>query len=364
MSSGLNTESRKLEHIKICLKENVESNYTGFEDVMLIHNPLPEIDFDEINLEIDFLGKKLRAPFLIASMTGGHREALEINKNLAAAVEETGIGMGVGSQRAAIEDKTLADSFLVVREYAPTSFIYANIGMPQVVKHGIEVVEKAVEMIDADAVAIHLNFLQEVIQPEGEKNARGCIEALKEVCREIKVPVIVKETGAGITLDAAQKLKKIGVSAIDVGGKGGTSWSGVETYRTKDEVSKMVGKDFWDWGIPTAFSVVDTYRILPVIATGGLRSGLDVAKALCLGAIAGSAALPFLSPAANSETDVKKKIDYFMNGLRVAMFLTGCENVEKLRDIPIFIHGLLRQWVESRGIDVLEFSRGGRYAQR
>lgn len=358
MSFGFNTENRKLEHIKICLSENVESSYTGFEDVKLIHNPLPEIDFDEIELEIDFFGKKLRAPFLIASMTGGHKEATEINRNLASAVEETGIGMGVGSQRAAIEDKTLVESFSVVREYAPTSFIYANIGMPQVVKHGVEVVERAVEMIDADAVAVHLNFLQEVIQPEGEKNATGCIDALREVCREINVPIIVKETGAGVSSEAALKLKKIGVSAVDVGGKGGTSWSGVETFRTRDEVLKMVGKDFWDWGIPTAFSVVDVYKILPVIATGGLRSGLDVAKALSLGAVAGSAALPFLNPATNSAVDVKKKIEYFINGLKVAMFLTGCGKIEQLRKIPIFIHGHLRQWIELRGIDVLEFLKG------
>jgi len=357
LSSKLNTENRKLEHIKICLKERVESDYTGFEDVMLLHNSLPEIDFEEIDLEIDFFGKKLKAPLLIASMTGGHREALEINKNLAIAVEEAGIGMGVGSQRAAIEDKNLVESFSVVRDSAPTSFIYANIGMPQVARFGVEIVEKSVEMIDADAVAIHLNFLQEVIQPEGEKNAKGCLDALKEVCREIKVPVIVKETGAGITRETALKLKKIGVGAIDVGGKGGTSWSGVETYRTEDELFKMIGKDYWDWGIPTAFCVADSYKILPVIATGGLRSGPDVAKALALGAVAGSAALPFLNPATKSAVHVRKKIEYFTEGLKVAMFLTGCENVEHLRNIPVFITGLLRQWIESRGFDVQEFSK-------
>ena len=289
----MNTSNRKLEHLRICLKEDVESNYTGFEDVSFIHHALPEVDFDEINVKVEFLGKKLSAPFLIASMTGGHPETKEINKKLAIAVQELGIGMGVGSQRAAIEDEKVADSFSVVREFAPEAFIYANVGISQVLKYGVEFVEKAIEMIDADAVAIHLNFLQEAIQPEGDRNAKNCLNVLKEVCESIKVPVIVKETGAGISRDIAIKLKLIGVDAIDVGGKGGTSWSGVEVYRAKDKVTKEVGMDFWDWGIPTAFCIAECYDVLPVIATGGLRSGLDLAKALALGAKVGSSALPF-----------------------------------------------------------------------
>ena len=230
----MNTSNRKLEHLRICLKEDVESNYTGFEDVSFIHHALPEVDFDEVNVGVEFLGKKLSAPFLIASMTGGHPETKEINKKLALAVQELGIGMGVGSQRAAIEDEKVADSFSVVREFAPEAFIYANVGISQVLKYGVEFVEKAIEMIDADAVAIHLNFLQEAIQPEGDRNAKNCLNVLKEVCESIKVPVIVKETGAGISRDIAIKLKLIGVDAIDVGGKGGTSWSGVEVYRAKE----------------------------------------------------------------------------------------------------------------------------------
>ncbi len=353
----MSTSKRKIDHIRICLTEKVESSYTGLEDVMLIHKSLPEIDFDEINTSVEFLGKKLSFPFLIASMTGGHPDTKEINKNLAIAVEETGIGMGVGSQRAAIEDESLADSFTVVREYAPKAFVYANVGLPQVLEYGVEFVEKAVEMIDADAVAIHMNFLQEAIQPEGNLNAKGCLKAIEEVCKELRVPVIAKETGAGMSRDVAVMLRDAGVKALDVGGKGGTSWSGVEVYRAKDEVTREVGRDFWDWGIPTAFSVVDCYRVLPVIATGGIRSGIDIAKSVALGAEIASAALPFLKAAVKSSEDVKREIEYFSKGFKIAMFLTGCSEVKDLRSVELFITGKLKDWLEFRGIDVKVFCR-------
>lgn len=356
----MKTSSRKLDHIRICLEEEVESEYTGFEDVMLIHKALPEIDFGEIDTEVEFFGKKLSAPLLIASMTGGHPETKDINKNLAIAVEEMGIGMGVGSQRAAIEDESVADSFTVVRDFAPKAFIYANVGLPQVLEHGVEFVEKAVEMIDADAVAIHLNFLQEIIQPEGDLNAKGGLEAIEEVCSSINVPVIVKETGAGISREIAIKLKLVGVDAIDVGGKGGTSWSGVEVYRTSG-VARDVGLDFWDWGIPTAFCVAECYDVLPVIATGGLRSGLDLAKALALGAELGSSALPFLKAVDESGSEgVKELVEYYIRGLKTAMFLTGCRSVYELRKTTIFITGKFKDWLELRGYDLAKFcmSRG------
>lgn len=352
----METENRKMEHVKICLEEEVESTHSGFEDVTLIHNALPDLNFGDVNTDLTLFDKKLNAPLLIASMTGGHKDTIEINKNLAIAVEELGLGIGVGSQRAAIENEDLAESFTVVRDNAPNALVYANVGLPQIMEHGIEFVEKAVEMIGADAVAIHLNFLQETIQPEGEVTARGSMEALKEVCRETKTPVIVKETGAGITREVALKLKEAGADAIDVGGKGGTSWSGVEVFRAKDELTREVGKDFWNWGVPTAFCVPELYPILPTIATGGLRNGLDVAKSISLGATAGSAALPFLKPATKSSHKVQKELEYFIQGLRVAMFLTGCEKIENLRNIPIFIHGFLKDWLEARNIDVRELS--------
>ncbi len=343
------SSKRKVDHIEICLSKDVESSYSGFEDVMLIHKAIPEIDFDEINTSVNFLGKKLSAPFLIASMTGGHKMALEINKNLAIAVEDFGIGMGIGSQRIGIESGEI-ESFTVVREYAPNAFVYANIGLPQIIRD-IEYAEKAVEMVDADALAIHLNYLQEAIQPEGDRFSRNAYEAIEETCRCLKVPVIVKETGAGISRCIALKLKSVGVSALDIGGKGGTSFSAVESYRCEGYKTK-IGEDFRDWGIPTAFSIIECYDVLPVIATGGIRSGLDLAKALSLGAIVGSSALPFLKKAVEGFEEVKELLNYYIEGLKVAMFLTGCRNVEDLKNIEIFICGKFKDWLEVRGIDV------------
>ncbi len=344
----MSTSKRKMDHIRICLEEDVESEYTGFEDIMLIHKALPEVDYSDIDTRVEFFGKKLSFPFLIASMTGGHPETKRINANLGEAVEEMGIGMGVGSQRAAIEDESLADSFTVVREKAPTAFIYANIGMPQVLKRGVEIVERAVEMIDADAVAIHMNYLQEAIQPEGDVRASGCFQAIEEVCREIKVPVIAKETGGGVCREVAEKLRDAGVSAIDVGGKGGTTFSGVEVYRVEDETLRDVGIDFWDWGLPTAFSIVDCRGLLPIIATGGVRSGIDVAKSIALGAELASAALPFLHPATESSDAVKKELEYFERGLKTTMFLTGCRTVDELKKTEVFVTGKLKAWLEFR----------------
>jgi isopentenyl-diphosphate delta-isomerase len=351
------TSNRKLDHIRICLTEEVESGYTGLEDIMLIHQAIPDFDFEELRTEFEFFGKKLSFPFLIASMTGGHTVAKEINANLAIAVEETGIGMGVGSQRAGIEDKSVEETFSIVREKAPNAFIYANVGLPQVIKDP-EVVDKVVEMVDANAVAIHLNYLQEAIMEEGDLLSRNAFEVLREVCKTVKVPVIVKETGAGIVREIALKLKEIGVSVLDIGGKGGTSFSAVEAYRSENEVLKSVGFDFFDWGVPTAFCIVDCAKILPVIATGGIRSGIDVAKSIAIGAVVASSALPFLSPARISANAVKRQIERFMHGFRTAMFLCGARNVEELKRKPIFISGKLLEWLRFRKIDVQKFCEG------
>ncbi|MCS7130539.1 MAG: type 2 isopentenyl-diphosphate Delta-isomerase [Archaeoglobaceae archaeon] len=355
----MKTEKRKLDHIKICLTEEVETGYTGLEDVMLIHHAIPEIDFSEIDTSTHFGKKKLSFPFLIASMTGGHEETEKLNENLAIAVEETGIGMGVGSQRAGLENERVIKTFSIVRERAPKAFIYANIGAPQII-NDLEIVDKVIEMIDADAIAIHLNYLQEAIQNEGDKNARGCLEAIEEVCKSVRVPVIVKETGAGISKEVAIKLKDLGVFAIDVGGKGGTSFSMVEAYRSEDEILKDVGFDFADWGIPTAFSIIDCCNVLPTIATGGIRNGLDVAKSLALGAKIASSALPFLAPANISANAVKNKIQRFMRGLKTAMFLTNCRRVEELKIKPLFVTGKLLEWLKFREIDLKAFCEGRR----
>ena len=351
-----NTSRRKIEQLGICAEKEVEVDANCFADVMLVHVALPEIDKEEINLKTEFLGFSLNYPIMIASITGGHPETKRTNEVLAEAAETLGVGMGVGSQRAALEGTEQEDSFRVVRDVAPDSFIYANIGAPQLKEYGIEGVERVIEMIDADAIAIHLNFLQEAIQPEGNVNAKGCLASIKEVCEAIKKPVIVKETGAGISYSVAKKLHAVGVSAIDVGGFGGTSLAVAEIYRAKaegDELGAHLGHLFgWDWGIPTVESIVECSAFpIPVIATGGIRNGIDIAKSIALGADLCSAALPFLKPAMeNGSADkVIEKIKQMGEELKVAMFLTGCKTIEELKEAEVIVTGKAKEMAEQRG---------------
>lgn len=359
--SNRGTSNRKIQHIYICAEEEVESKWSGFEDIFLVHNALPEIDKEAIDLSIDFLGHKFRAPLLIASMTGGHAETKKVNAALAAAAEELGIGIGVGSQRAAVENSSLEDTYSVVRDRAPNAFVYGNIGAPQLRKYGVEGIEKAVEMIGANAMAIHLNFLQEAIQPEGDVDARGVLAEIKEICKASKVPIIVKETGAGISHKIAWELKKAGVAAIDVGGLGGTSFAGVEYYRARaeeDAVRESLGRLFWNWGIPTAISVVESKvsKDIPVIATGGIRSGLDAAKAIALGASLCGVALPLLKPALKGEKAVVEKLGLMIEELRVAMFLSGSAAAGDLMKAELVITGRTAEFLEKRGFDIKQYS--------
>ena len=263
---------------------------------------------------------------MIASITGGHPDTIPVNAALAAAAEELGVGIGVGSQRAAIDDPAQEESFRVVRDKAPNAFVYGNIGAAQIREYGVEGIEKLVEMIDADALAIHLNFLQEAIQPEGDKDATGCLDIIREICSALSTPIIVKETGAGISREDALLLQKAGVSAIDVGGVGGTSWAGVEVYRARgsgDSTSEHLGELFWDFGIPTVASIIESKVSLPIIATGGVRTGLDIAKSLALGASAASAALPFVGSALEGKESVVSTLSRMLKELKTAMFLCG-----------------------------------------
>jgi isopentenyl-diphosphate Delta-isomerase len=345
-STSSQTSSRKRDHLRICAERPVEAGFPGFSDVRLVHAALPECSLPDIDTEVRFLGHRFDSPLFIAAMTGGHRDAIPINRNLAAAAEKAGIGMGVGSQRAALEDPDLEDSFTVVREAAPRAFLCANLGVVQLRDHGIEWAERAVEMIDAQAICIHANFLQEAIMPEGDHDARGCLDAIGTLCREFGTPVIVKETGAGISRETGRRLWAAGVSAIDIGGLGGTSWARVECLRSPDTPQARLGGRFVDWGIPTVVSLCSVAGTGPVIATGGVRSGLDMAKALALGADLCGMALPLLAPAMESEEAVTGAIEGFTKELAVAMFLSGARTVKSMRKVRTWITGTTRQMIK------------------
>lgn len=355
------TSRRKIEHLELCARCHVESRKVsaGFEDVTLVHRALPEISMNDIDSSADFFGKTLAFPFFIASITGGHPETLKINAALAEAAEKIGVGIGVGSQRAAVDDPTQADSFKIVREKAPTAFVYGNIGAAQIKEYGPEKVNTLVSMIDADAIAVHLNFLQEAIQPEGDIDATGCLEMIETICASADVPVIAKETGAGISREDALLLKKAGVSAIDVGGAGGTSWSGVEVYRArmdKDKLREHLGELFWDFGIPTVSSLIECKVAVPVIATGGVRTGVDIAKSVALGATAAGAALPFVEPAFQGAEAVSNRLRLMEQELKASMFLTGAANIKALSRTPAVVTGRTYDYLTSRGFSVSDYA--------
>ena len=343
---------RKLEHLLICENYDVEfkDKTTGFEDIELIHNVLPEIDKQEIDLSTEAFGKKLDSPLFITAITGGHPAAKQINKQLAIAAEANGIALGVGSQRAACEHPELADTYTVVRENAPDCLLVGNIGAPQ-----LNLAEKAVEILDADILAIHLNPLQESIQPEGDLDARGYLDLIGRITDAVDIPVLAKETGCGISAESAKQLVDAGVDYIDIEGAGGTSWAAVETYRAED---RYLGEIFWDWGIPTAISTAEVTNAvdIPVISSGGIRTGLEAAKAIALGADAVGMALPFLKNS-NSQDNLNRFINRFNDSLRLAMFLVGANNIDELKQSNLVIRGKTREWLNERGINTKKYSR-------
>src|SRR5437899_11964339 len=280
------TEQRKAEHVNIILQENVSAEYNYWNDVRLVHRAVPEIEPEGGCVVGKVPRKALQAPLIISSMTGGFAVGKEINANLAKGASEVGVAMGVGSQRAALEKPDLAPTYAVVKDY-DVPLVLANLGAPQLVPqegkraYGVPDAKRAVDMIDADALIIHLNFLQEVVQPEGDRRAKGCLAAIRTLAA--RFPLMAKETGAGISRDTAQKLKAAGAKAIDVGGLGGTSFSAVEHYRARKEAASLkerLGATFWNWGIPTPASILLSDVGLPLVATGGVRSGLAVAKGI------------------------------------------------------------------------------------
>jgi len=361
------TRKRKADHIRISLNRKVQARKitTGFEDVYLIHKALPEINKREIDLSTTVLGHKFSAPLIVGAITGGTREATKINATIAEAVEELGLGMGVGSQRAAIEDKKLERTFSIARKKAPTAFLIANIGGVQLVNgYGVKEVKKAIKMIDADAIAIHLNPLQEAVQLEGQTNFAGILEKISELAKELDKPIIAKETGAGIAAEEAKKLESAGVKGIDISGAGGTSFSAVEYYRAKklgSSFQRRLGDVFWDWGIPTAISVVEVSQSvnISVIASGGIRDGVDVAKAVALGASLTSFSQPALQAAVKGVKETENMLSLLIEELRNTIFLVGAVSVEHLRKVPIVVTGKTAEWLRIRGFNLESYARRG-----
>lgn len=335
------TQRRKAEHLQITMEEDVASGLTsGFERYRFVHQALPECDLDMIETAQTFLGKRLRLPLLVSSMTGGTDEATAINRRLAEAAQAAGIALGVGSQRSAVEQPAMAGTFRV-RDCAPDILLFANLGAAQLNGgYGTDECRRAIDMIGADALILHLNALQEALQPEGDHEWRGLLAKIEAVCRTVGVPVVAKEVGWGIAPAIARRLIEAGVAAIDVAGAGGTSWSQVEMRRARHPMTARVAAHFADWGIPTAECVAGVAAALPgvpLIASGGLRSGVDAAKALALGADLCGIALPFLKAAALSTDAVSEVIDELATTLRVAMFSIGAADLAALRGTPHLI---------------------------
>ncbi len=342
MNEHAQTHSRKLDHVRIVLDENVAAKgiSTDFECWRMPHEALPELDMAAIDLHTTFLGKSLNAPLLISSMTGGAHDVTSINIVLAQAAQALGLGMGVGSQRAAIGNPDLAKSYQV-RRVAPDILLMANIGAVQLnYGYGVSECQRAVDMIEADALILHLNALQEAVQPEGNTNFADLLPKIAAVCRALSVPVIIKEVGNGIGPATARRLIEAGVAAIDVAGAGGTSWSEVERFRHQQSRQAQVAASFADWGIPTSESIQQVRRALPntpIIGSGGVRSGVDVAKAIALGADVVATAKPalFAAVSAHGSDAVYEELQGFIQELRVAMFCSGCGDIAALKQLPL-----------------------------
>lgn len=336
------TEGRKVDHIRIVLGEDVAAKgvVTGFGAYRLPHRALPELELAEVDTRSMFLGKPIGAPLLISSMTGGANVAEKINLALAEAAEALGLPMGVGSQRAAVADARLAATYQV-RRVAPRIPLLANLGAVQLnYGFGVDHCRRAVEMIEADALILHLNPLQEAVQPEGNTNFKGLLAKIEQVCRALEVPVVVKEVGNGIGGQDARRLFDVGVRVIDVAGAGGTSWSEVERFRQSGEQGRRVAGAFADWGLPTTECVREVRAAVPeatVVASGGVRSGVDVAKAIALGADLAGTARPALLSAVDERgaEAVIEGLEGFIKELRVAMFCAGCATLADLRALSL-----------------------------
>lgn len=359
------TRSRKKDHVDIILEKDVRARANAWDDVHLLHEALPDVDLPSVDLRTEFLGATLQAPLMIASMTGGYPDAERINGNLAAAAAEHGVAMGVGSQRAALLSPEARRSFTVVRDH-DVPFVAANIGGPQLVKQDKKgpltraEIDELVKMLDADALIVHLNALQEAVQPEGDLRSTGLEAAIRDLARDLGVPVIAKETGAGMRRGTAERLKRAGVAALDVGGLSGTTFAAVETYRAAAEGRldrERLGLLYRDWGVPTPVSLREALVGLPVVSTGGLRSGLDAARALALGASLAGFASAILTPANRSARDAAAFLAQVDLELRTACFLTDAPSTRALPERPVLVRGEAAAWLDALGHDVAALAR-------
>jgi isopentenyl-diphosphate delta-isomerase len=332
-------EQRKADHIRINLEQDVASRASnGLDAIRFVHQALPELDMGAIDTTLTVFGKRLSAPLLISCMTGGTQEALRINRCLASGAQQAGVAMGLGSMRAAVVRPNTAHTFQV-RDIAPDILLFANIGAVQL-NYGFTVDQcrRAVELAGADVLVLHLNPLQEALQPEGDVNWAGLLPKIEHLVKTIGVPVVGKEVGWGISRQVARRLADTGVAGIDVAGAGGTSWSQVEMYRAQTEVQRRVAAAFADWGISTAESIRNVHAVaplMPIIASGGLKNGVDGAKCLALGATMFGMAGPFLRSAAESEQAVRDEIEIVLRQLRVTMLCAGAGDLAALRHIAL-----------------------------
>ena len=343
----LSINQRKADHIRINLEEDVAfpSLTTGLEQYHFVHQALPELNLNEVDTSVEVFGKRLAAPILVSSMTGGTEQARQINRTLAAAAEQQGLAMGLGSQRAGIERPETVATFRV-RDIAPNLLLFANLGAVQLnYTYTVDQCRRVVDMVDADALILHLNPLQEVLQAEGDLNWRGLLAKIEAVCRRLEKPVIAKEVGWGISEQAARWLIEAGISAIDVAGAGGTSWSQVEMHRAPNERLRRLAEAFGDWGIPTAESLVLARRTRDALqqphvclfASGGIRTGQEIAKCVALGADLVGLASPFLKRAVESVDAVSEEMELLSAELRIAMFCSGAGDVTQLRQAGVLV---------------------------
>jgi isopentenyl-diphosphate delta-isomerase len=341
-------QKRKADHLALCASGEVEFREKGtlLDEVQLVHDALPDRHFDEVDLSTPLLGKRLAAPVVISGMTGGTEEAAAINRDLARAAEKLGLGFGLGSQRAMVIAPNLSWTYRV-RDVAPNALVLGNLGMVQARQMSTGAVKELCAEIGVDALCVHLNPSMELIQPGGDRDFTGGRETLKRLHGELGLPIVVKETGAGLSRRVGLAVKQLGITAVDTSGAGGTSWVGVEARRA-DGAAKRLGEELWDWGIPTGASVGLLSDLgLQIIATGGLRNGQDVAHALALGATAGGLAAPCLRAHKEGGFEgVVAFLEHVIAGVRAAVFLTGCRTPGELRTAPKVIGSTLKAWLE------------------